>query len=375
MIRRLRLRNFKAFAGLDLTPAPLTFLSGVNAVGKSTVMQSLAVLRQSLDAGTLAEEGLLLNGELVHLGTGHDVLHEDYRSGDDGPEISICLTEDDKDYQWSVRYGREDDLLLVEERPTGPLGGLSLFKQGFQYLRADRIVPAVSYPKSYEAAIRRGFLGIAGEHAMNYLRHHQDDRLPAGASPHPRTAESTGIGTGLLDQVTAWMQDLCPGVNLQVTDLEGADLVRLDYGFFGTAGISSTNRYRPTNVGFGLTYALPIVVACLAADQGTMILLENPEAHLHPRGQTLMGKLVSATAARGVQVVVESHSDHVLNGVRMSVKGGPLSATDTALYYFARQGAGEISVVRPIVGADGMLSTWPDGFFDEWDHALDELLS
>jgi predicted ATPase len=370
MIDSLGLKNFKAFSSLELSMAPLTLLAGINAVGKSTVLQALAVLRQSFNAGTLADEGLLLNGELVALGTGQDVLHEYYGAGGDGPEISIRLVEDNHEYKWSVGYGREDDLLRIDETPNHDLGGLSLFRPGFQYLRADRAVPAVSYPKSYEAAVRRAFLGATGEHAINYLRFHQDDRLPNTAILHPAAASSA-----LLDQVTAWMQEFCPGVNLQIVDLEGTDSVRLNYGFFGTAGISSSNRYRPTNVGFGLTYVLPVVVAFLTAAAGTVVLLENPEAHLHPRGQTLMGRLACSAAAHGVQIVMESHSDHVLNGVRLAVKDGTIRAQDVALHYFQRNSAGDLSVAHPAVGPDGMLSEWPDGFFDEWDRTLDDLLS
>ncbi|SNQ49536.1 Predicted ATPase [Frankia canadensis] len=370
MIDRLRLQNFKAFAALDLAVAPLTLLSGINAVGKSTVLQSLAVLRQSFDAGTLADDGLLLNGELVDLGTGQDLLHEDYRTSDGELQIAISLSADGHEYRWSMRYSREADLLHIDDQPPPRTYDVALFRRGFQYLRADRVVPAVSYPKSYENAIRRGFLGATGEHTFNYLRFHQDDHLPDATTTHPDAASSS-----LLDQVTAWMQQLCPGVNLRVNDLEGTDLVRLNYGFFGTAGISSTNRYRPTNVGFGLTYVLPVVVACLTVEPGSVILLENPEAHLHPRGQTLMGRLASLTAARGVQIFMESHSDHVLNGVRLAVKQSVLDTADVALQYFERSASDEVTSTRPMVGPDGMLSVWPDGFFDEWDHSLDDLLS
>ncbi|MCK9897287.1 DUF3696 domain-containing protein [Frankia sp. AgB32] len=369
MISRIRLGNFKAFARLDIGMAPLTLLSGINATGKSTVLQALAILRQSFDAGILPEEGLLLNGELVSLGTGKDLLHEDYDE-DEQPAISIHLTDNDEQYLWAVGYSREDDLLQAHSRPTSPLAALALFQPGFQYLRADRAVPAVTYPKSYEAAIRRGFLGVTGEHTVNYLRSHQDDRLPDTAPRHDRAASST-----LLDQVTAWMQELCPGVNLQVNDLEGTDLVQLDYGFFGTAGLRASNRYRPTNVGFGLTYVLPVVVSCLTAAPNTVMLIENPEAHLHPHGQTLMGKLASRTAAGGAQVIMETHSDHVLNGLRISVKDGVLQPTEVALHYFHRTATGSISSTRPMIGPDGMLSDWPSGFFDEWDRTLDNLLS
>ncbi len=98
MIDRIQLTNFKAFRNLDLGLGPLTLLSGVNAAGKSTVMQALALLRQSFDAGMLGANGgeFLLNGDLIDLGVGRDVLHEDYFTdrGQEHPAISRsqCIT-------------------------------------------------------------------------------------------------------------------------------------------------------------------------------------------------------------------------------------------------------------------------------------------
>ncbi|MER6096697.1 DUF3696 domain-containing protein [Streptomyces sp. NPDC001728] len=240
-----------------------------------------------------------------------------------------------------------------------------LFGQGFQYLKADRIVPGISYPRSHPAVVRRGFLGARGEHTANYLRVHQDE--PVGtALRHQSTASGT-----LLAQTDAWMQQLCPGVNLQAIGIDGTDTVRLSYGF--GSGVNASNRYRPTSVGFGLTYALPIVVACLTARPGSLILLENPEAHLHPQGQTSLAYLATAAVAAGAQLVVETHSDHVLNGLRISVKSDRIPASATAVHFFRRSGqSGE--VVSPRMGDDGMLSEWPRGFFDEWENSLDQLL-
>lgn len=74
------------------------------------------------------------------------------------------------------------------------------------------------------------------------------------------------------------------------------------------------------NVGFGISYVLPIVLALVKAKKGELIILENPEAHLHPRGQRKMGELIARAAQGGVQVIVETHSDHILNGIRFVCK-------------------------------------------------------
>ncbi|MFI6850389.1 DUF3696 domain-containing protein [Kitasatospora sp. NBC_00085] len=370
MLDRISLQNFKAFAQQDIALAPLTLLTGLNSSGKSTVLQSLALLRQSYDSGDLAPigdrvAGLLLNEELVQLGTGRDTRHESYT--EDDPTITLKVTSRDEELTWSAEYVQEADHLPLLKAPSAPADLLpTLFGPGFQYLRADRISPEVSYPRSHHAVTSRGFLGTHGEHAVNYLRAHQDDVLTADALLRPEASSTT-----LRAQTDAWMQLLCPGVTLEAVGIDGTDTVRLSFGF--GSGVSASNRYRPTNVGFGLTYSLPIVVACLSAKPGSLILLENPEAHLHPQGQTWIAYLAAAAAAAGAQLLVETHSDHVLNGLRLAVKRGELSAPDTAVHFFRRDGQ-RCEVVSPQMGEDGMLSDWPKGFFDEWENSLDQLL-
>ncbi|MFJ1607406.1 DUF3696 domain-containing protein [Streptomyces sp. NPDC088253] len=86
-----------------------------------------------------------------------------------------------------------------------------------------------------------------------------------------------------------------------------------------------------------------------------------------------MAALIAAAAAAGAQLIVETHSDHVLDGTRLAVKQGRLKASDTAIHYFRGNGAG-VEIVTPVVGEDGTLSEWPEGFFDETDHTPDQLL-
>jgi len=385
LIDRLSITNFKAFASADISLAPYTLLSGLNSSGKSTVLQALALLRQAADAGLLGigngpedqPRGLPLNGELVELGTGRDILHEDYTDDGKQPHIGFGVSAGPSTFvEWRARYGREDNLLplTVREPPAARFmadssGGTAytLFNPGFQYLRADRINPATTYPRSYEMSVSRGFLGTHGEYTIDYLRHYQDEAVRPPVLHHPDASPR------LLDQAEAWMGEICPGVKIQATAIEQTDLVRLGFQFTRARRLTTDPR-RPTNVGFGLTYVLPVVIACLTAKPGSMILIENPEAHVHPRGQSIMARLTCAAAAAGAQVVVETHSDHILNGVRLTVKHELLPAADVRLHYFQRDADGIIDITSPAIGSDGMLSHWPPGFFDEWDRSLDQLL-
>jgi predicted ATPase len=106
-----------------------------------------------------------------------------------------------------------------------------------------------------------------------------------------------------------------------------------------------------------------------------MLLLENPEAHLHPQGQAALGELISRSANDGVQIIVETHSDHLLNGMRLAVKRRLIESNNVVLHFFSRSiETGEASVQSPAVLESGKLSNWPRGFFDQWDKDIDALL-
>ena len=378
MIDNLEIANFKAFGDASIRLAPYTLLSGLNSSGKSTVLQALALLRQAQvsgdDFGPLGHfRGVSLNGDLVELGTGQDVLHENYTKepGTD-TEITFTLRAGHQSYVCRIGYVPDDSYLPVRFPDSEGNYDIkpevfTVFGAAFQYLRADRINPAVTFLRSAQRSERDMFLGARGEYTVDVLRAQIDYPVPEGPLRHSAAARP-----GLGNQTEAWLSEICPGVNLEAAAIEHTDLVRLGFQFRRAGHPVSATR-RPTNVGFGLTYVLPIIVACLTATPGSMILLENPEAHVHPQGQSAMARLTCAAAHAGAQLVVETHSDHILNGVRVAVKRNLLPAKDVVLHYFTRADNG-VKVESPVIGSDGMLSQWPPGFFDEWDRSLDQLL-
>lgn len=109
---------------------------------------------------------------------------------------------------------------------------------------------------------------------------------------------------------------------------------------------------------------------------GDLILLENPEAHIHPAGQRMLGELIAAAGAGGAQIIVETHSDHVINGIRLAVKNGKIAKEQTRIFFFYKdiQEGYEHKMACPEMDEDGRIDIWPEGFLDEWDHALMELL-
>ena len=154
------------------------------------------------------------------------------------------------------------------------------------------------------------------------------------------------------------------------------DSVNLQYSFID--GTVRTGTFRSTGVGFGISYTLPVVLALLSVNPDALILLENPEAHLHPQGQFMMGTLIAQAAASGIQVIVETHSDHILNGIRVAVHDNLIQPEKTKVYYMSRSseaGGMYASVEEPHIYPDGSMDKWPEGFFDEWEKSLEKLLA
>lgn len=378
MITSLYLKNFKPFKDQPLAFRPLTLLSGLNSTGKSSVLQSLLLLRQSYDQELLEKTGLALNGDLVNIGTAQDALFEGAGKAD---QISFELVLDnDKKGIWSFNYDQELDVLNRTSPPVAPeVYESNLFSENnFHYLQAERIGPRTFSPMLDFQVRQLGKLGISGEYAAHFLSVNQDKPIPNSSLSHPNVKllkrgldDPETPSKFLIDQVEAWMGEISPGTKIRLEPKPDIDLISVKY-FYG-----DSNPYRATNVGFGISYTLPLLVIVLASPPGTLIILENPEAHLHPKGQSKMGELLALAASCGVQVVIETHSDHVLNGIRRVVHGGKLDPQDVQLHYFERkekEGQAVTEVVSPRIDRNGRIDQWPDGFFDEWDKSLEALL-
>ena len=211
-------------------------------------------------------------------------------------------------------------------------------------------------------------LGGKGEYAPHFLREFGDKKTLADKRVH-----SNAISPNLKHQVEAWMGEISPGIRINLDTYPDIDRINLRYSFVGQV---TSNAYRSINVGFGITYTLPIVVALLAAEQDALVLLENPESHLHPQGQFKLGELMARAASCGIQVIVESHSDHILNGIRVAVRNKIIAPDEVSLYYLSRPAETDqlsSKVDSPRLDEDGRIDEWPEGFFDEWEKSLEQL--
>jgi hypothetical protein BACCOPRO_00147 len=138
--------------------------------------------------------------------------------------------------------------------------------------------------------------------------------------------------------------------------------------------VNNGHKFRPINVGFGYSYVLPVIVAALLAKKGSILIVENPEAHLHPGAQSRLAKfLIEVSIKNNIQLLIETHSDHVVNGLRIAMKQklNDLSPNDAEIIFFSHDDINTNSSVE-IIKCDrfGELSDYPDDFLDEWTKQL-----
>ncbi len=386
-IEQVKITNFKSLKDVSIALSDLTLVTGINSSGKSTFIQSLLLLKQNADniQTSVAFHSILkntddkkisarfdemikrippfiLDGEYIALGEGKSLLYQEafkelinieLNSGNQFIKINL-----DTNSSFTVEHDNAVN--------TADESALEIFNN-FHYLRTDRAIPSITYPLS-EQHIRKGHIGLNGEYAAHYLATNRRNNLAITELIHPDS--STGQ---LLENVSKWLGEMSNGIDISVTVHDQLQIASLTYQYI--YGEQTTAQYTPLNVGFGITYVLPIIVAILKSKPGDLLIIENPESHLHPAGQSKVAELCAIAASAGVQIIIETHSDHFLNGVRVATKKGLLEPEESQIYYFEKAKDSLETVVHSLnIDKEGRIDEWPKGFFDEWDNKLNELL-
>ncbi len=349
MLENIKLLNFKSLADFQIPLANLTLLSGLNNSGKSSLIQSVRMVNNWIKAGdpTLPEHGSLEEMKNV------------YAPKKD--PIEILVEKSGKPVHLKINFPDQNPMT---EAFKGSPGEFPLIC----YLSAERWGPRVNLP-TYKYMGELTHVGEYGEYVIDFLARHELDIID------PKLKHPKAEGDTLEWNVRGWLTEVSPGVDFKHTVEQRRD-----------RSYATINGFRPPNTGFGLSYTLPVIVMLLGMtaewkndeekrlkdERGVLILLENPEAHLHPKGQTTMGGLIAAAASTGVQIIVETHSEHVMDGIRLAVKDGILSHEKTAFHFFKNQRVvkDKISqyqtvVETPVLHQNGKLDFWPEGFFDQ----------
>uniref|UniRef100_UPI00131525A3 AAA family ATPase n=1 Tax=Candidatus Symbiothrix dinenymphae TaxID=467085 RepID=UPI00131525A3 len=204
-------------------------------------------------------------------------------------------------------------------------------------------------------------VGPRGEHTINILANSMNLNNVNDLLYRGNDAKS------VLQQTIEWLGYIFDGAKI---DIKGRDKESsVLYMLLNNKNNSYT--YKPANVGFGYSYVLPLIVTGLIAKPGEIIIIENPEAHLHPKAQARIAEFFAKIASCGVQVFIESHSEHILNGLRVSALNPEIaiSTKDISIHYFNESFKPE----KLEMNEKAKILNWPNGFFDQQENDLAEI--
>ncbi|MGL5579840.1 MAG: AAA family ATPase [Cetobacterium sp.] len=381
MIKEVDIQNFKSLAKNNFELENLTLLTGASSSGKSTLIQAILFLKGNFEEKSdvlnvfknsmkLTDKEILeaflrnvsLENRYISIGNASDVLYE--KAEEDKIKIGLKLQTGDVLFNCKVE-DRSSKILNNSLKCTGDISEL-LKEQNLSYISANRIVPESSYKYSKEN-IEKGQLGKNGEYAIHYLAENKNKKIEIEALKHE---DSSGLDLG--QNTAKWLSEISKGINIDSVVNYNSEVITLRYTYESKYGVKTL---LPQNVGFGITYILPVIIAILKSKPGDIVIIENPEAHLHPTGIVKISKLFSLAAANGVQVILETHSDHILNGIRVAIKEKVIDCLDVKTYYFSKNLGDSLSEVEKIeINENGKIEKWPIGFFDEWENQLEKLL-
>lgn len=364
----LEIENFKCFIHKTIPINGLTILAGANGNGKSTVIQALLFLRRTIEHCAKWEGGdskkylynetnglnVELNGSYC-LALGNSFLLTPRNTS---PEFIAITFNYPKEY-FQVVYEIDDNINLhlkpIEVTNTIETNG-AIFIQEFYYLNAERMGPRINQGIKFYDFPNAGFQGefvaqLISDTNSNYTFEIEDSRKNTN-SKSPR----------LEQQVNAWLNELMPGVSITASYSAETHSAQIKVDNYYTKGDPTI----ATNIGFGISYVLPILVTGLIAKKGSFMIVENPEAHLHPSAQSKIGRFLAMVANAGVNVIAETHSDHFVNGIQIATALKEVNKELVTINYFSQEEHSEQPNVESIsINDKGELSSWPKGFFDQ----------
>lgn len=357
MLKQIILENFKCFSdSRELPLAQITLMYGRNGRGKSTVAQSLLLLAQTMAANNDISN-LILTGKYAQLGAYADIINaytdsnyfkisivsndeivemgfEEYPNKPQLAKINLLNINGEPRFDHVSDADEETDSQIRSVSTTSDINSLQTLKLA-QYVSADRLGPQNSVARKDN--LDDNDLGVNGENLIHILSRH---------------------GIDFLDRVESVLSYVLGGATIKI-NLKDSDRLEL---YLNSKEHSET--FRPVNVGFGYSYVLPVIVAALLARNDSLLIVENPEAHLHPGAQSrIMNFLIQIAKEKNLQMLIETHSDHVINGMRIAMKEKVLETQDAYILYFSDT-SNHVQVITS--DRNGTLSDYPDDFMDEW---------
>ena len=235
---------------------------------------------------------------------------------------------------------------------------LDFTKRKLHYLSASRIGSMDVYRNNHD---KYDDFGVRGQYAIDYFE--KNKSIPVRNEKLIKDMSSKTLSA----QVNWWLNYITGG-QLYTEDVSDTDIIKAYY-----AMTSSGRRVRPINIGAGLGYVISVLVMGLASQDGDVLIVENPEIHLHPKAQSRLMEFFVFLSEANVQIFLETHSDHIFNGVRKAICKGTLSKENIAIYYFNLQD--NISrATRVKITKAGVIENSVPGLFDQFDEDLEEML-
>ncbi len=372
MITNLNIRNFKSHEDTKLVLSNLNIFTGMNGMGKSSVIQALLLLRQTYQKNML-DKGLELKGNLCSLGTIQDALYQSASKDEIAITVQTDLVQKTFEGLYKVEpNGLGKTFIELSSKLENINFDFSLFDNNFQYISAFRNGPVQSYEKDTSTVELFHQISL-NEGRCELIAHYLDFFGEEPISDISLKKNIDDEDDTLQYQTARWLSDISPEININVSS--GETSYKIDYTFNRGSGKKATKNFKAYNVGFGISYALPIVVAVLHAPKDSLVIIENPEAHLHPEGISSLMQLISKAAKIGVQFLIETHSDHIINGMLVAVKEEYIQQDLIKIYHFDRDKEMHKTKTTFVpVLAGGKIQRPPKGFFDRMDKDLDILM-
>ena len=343
MITKAIVRSFKCFSENDFELRSLNVLCGVNGVGKSTLVQSLCLSIQAYNHSDENASVDLSDFYGLDLGQVMDV----YNRSSQTETISFDLLG--HGFSLVVEFDAS-----IENAENSELKIKTISKSGkvfipLTYISANRCFPGEEVAQLERAYDYRGGLvaSVLGENDFKKVR-------PTIAFP------GFDENLNLSVQLELWLKSIFHDVEVRAVSLPGERRYQIEVKKGGVL----SEWVRPENMGIGIYYVLPILIYGLLADKNSVFIVDSPEAHLHPQAQSALAIFLSVLAKSGVQVVIETHSDHVINGIRLGVVNGVgCNASQLMIHNFNSCPENRHQEIQ--VTSSGNLSAQPEGFFDQ----------
>ena len=345
MIKKIKIEGFKCFDRVETELNKLNLLTGVNSSGKSSFIQSILLLMQQEEKGESS-----LNGKYVELGSIKDVKNAITNPRQIKVEIKDKIKEDEIECKFEINMDGNSQIENVN----------ILQNKDFVYLSAERIGVEGVYKQNL---MNKDRIGVRGEFAFDYLSKERLNKLREKDFAYPN------VGMNLGNQVDHWLNYIM-GYYVTAEHIVGTEIVRVLYKRVN----GSSKDIQPKHVGTGITYVASVIISALSCKKDSLFVIENPEIHLHPKAQSKLLEFFSFLAARGLQVMIETHSDHIFNGVRKRIKAKDISKEDVSIYFFKQDENYLSQPVKIQIDENGGVRNPEIGLFDQFDDDLDELL-